>query len=152
MKGITLSSRLTLLYKLILPIFFGVVTLLMWIMAIALHGKPDAETLIVIAAIFTGFMLFITPPMFINKVSYDDDKLYAYNYRTTKEIPLGQVGKVHRWMFYFYKIDYLNEAGQKKAILLLPSFIQRFEAMMGMPENLKAFEEEVTKRKPEQPQ
>lgn len=147
MERIVLSSRVTVMYKLVLPIFFGVAMLLVWIAAIALHDKPDGTALVVIALFFTGFMLLMTPPMFIQKVSYDNENLYAYNYLNTKQITLHKVGKVHRWMFYFYKIDYTNEAGQKKGILLLPSFVQRIEAMMGMPENLEIFEDVVAQKK-----
>ena len=144
MEGVVLSSRMTLVYKLVLPIFFGVVTLLVWMGAIALYNKPDGNAMIVVALFFTGFMGLMTPPMFINKVSYDDEYLYAYNYIKTKQIPLSKVMKVHRWMFYFYKISYINEAGEKKGALLLPSFVQRLEAMMGMPENLEEFEDKLS--------
>ncbi len=142
---VVLSSRVTVLYKLILPIFWIVVTLLLWVAAIALIGEPDGEALLVIAAVFTGlFLLLMFPPMFVQKVSYDDNYLYVYNYRNTQQISLSSVKKVHRWMFYFYKISYTNEAGEQKGVLLLPSFEQRLEAMMGMPANLEEFEEKIS--------
>jgi hypothetical protein len=143
MEPIYLSSRVTVLYKLILPIFFGFITLLIWVAAIALIGAKDGEALIVIALVFTGFMLLMVPPMLVQRVWYDDEKLYANNYRKTKEIPLSKVKGVRRWMFYFYKIDYLNEKNEKKGVLFMPHIIERFEAMMGMPESLEIFEEEV---------
>ena len=145
MERITLSSRVTVLYKLILPIFWIAVTLLIWVAAIALMGDPDAEALLVIGAIFTGFfVLFLLPPMFVNKVSYDDNYMYACNYRNTKKIPLDSVKKVRRWMFYFYRIDYRDDTGRDTNVLLLPSFTQRLEAMMGMPANLELFEDRIS--------
>ena len=144
MERIVLSSRITLMYKLVLPIFFGLATLLVWVGAIALYDKPDGNAMIVVGLFFTGFMALMTPPMFINKVSYDDEYLHTYNYLKKKKIPLSNVIKVHRWMFYFYKISYTNETGEKKGILLLPSFVQRLEAMMGMPANLEEFEDKIS--------
>ncbi len=143
MKGKRLSSRLTLMYKLVLPLFFALVTLLVWVAAIALFNTPDGVALVVVALFFTGIMLLMLPPMFVQKVSYDETHLYAYNYRNTKTIPLSKVGKLHRWMFYFYKIDYTNSLGQQKVILLLPSFEQRLEALFGTPQDLKQFEAKV---------
>lgn len=147
MNAKILSSRVTVLYKLILPIFWIVVTLLIWVMAIALQGEPDAEALVVIGAIFTGLFLFLMlPPMFVNKVSYDDNNMYINNFRNEKSIPLQQVYQVDRWMFYFYRICYKDKQGNDKSVLLLPSFLQRIEAMMGMPANLEEFEDVIKKK------
>jgi hypothetical protein len=144
MKPIVLTSKLTLLYKIILPAFFGLVTLLIWIAAIALVNEPDGQALIVIAAIFTGiFFLLMLPPMFVQKANYDDQFLYANNFKRTKKIPLNRIKALHRWLFYFYRIDYLDEANRLRKIYILPSITERFEAMMGMPASLEIFEDEV---------
>lgn len=145
MKPIYLSSSLTVLYKLIFPLFLGFITLLIWVAAIALHGEPDAEALIVIGAVFTVFMIFLIPSFLLKRVYYDETHLYVNNFRSTKTIPLNRIKYISKYIFYFFKVEYLNEQGQKEKALFLPHLLERFEAMMGTPESVEIFEEKVLK-------
>lgn len=139
----TLSSRLTLIYKWILPSFFGLVTLLIWVLAIALHNESDAIAIVVIGLFFTFFFLLMLPFLYIQKVWYDEKHLFISNYRKVKSVALKNVKGYRRWMFYFYKIDFTNEQGSIASVMILPHMVERFLAGMGTPFSLEDFEDKI---------
>lgn len=126
-----------------LPVFFGFVTLLVWVAAIALHAEPDALALVVIGLLFTFFFLLLVPFLFIQKVWYDDKLMYISNFRKARQVALKQVKGYRRWMFYFYKIDFTNDQGNAENVMILPHIVERFLAGMGTPFSLEDFEDKI---------
>jgi len=115
-----LSSILTFVYKIILPILLlGILILLNFV----LKGKATKEDLL---GINISYLIIMTigylPISNIKEVYFDSKKLYYSNYFIKKESELNSIIKVKRWMFFFFRIFIENEGNIKKMKFLPREF------------------------------
>lgn len=114
-----LSSNLTFIFKFLIPLFSFLILVFFVIGALFFFPKEHIEFYKAFSIFL--FVIFICNSflLYIQEISYDDNVIYVNNFFNRRTIYFNQNIKIERFLFYFYKIKYIDKE-INKSVLFIP--------------------------------
>lgn len=133
-----LSSKLTVLYKCVIPSFFLLIVMICGIGVII--NFEDTERVMPFALNFFGFLLllFLCVPLFkLNDIYYNEDFTIVINKGKMKRYKNSEIKLVKRYLFYFFRIEFKDPTTKK--ILFFPHISEVFFGFKFVPKSIKKY-------------
>lgn len=135
-----LSSRVTFLYKYIIPIGFLLFTVGLNIVYL-IDKSILGESILPFNVLLFFTVFFLIPLIRLKKVYYDNKRLYISNYIDDDVFRLIDVMKIKRHLIYFYKI-YYKQGNDLKTLIFMPH-INEAVIIFIKPNSVKVFEKRL---------
>lgn len=133
-----ISSRITFVYKFIIPIggFVGLVFYFIW----ALYHNEKLDLLIPLGLFFVAlWAVMVVVGVVIVEVKVVGDRIEVINYGNCMSRKLDSVEKISRFLFHFYSVSFKD--GSKK--IFIPHITEVFLNPLNEPESIKFFKKLV---------
>ena len=138
-RNIKLSSNSTYFYKYLIPSFFGS-SLIIFSLSIPIDFLNLEISARILLSLFSFiFCLFMIPLINLHFVFYNDRITILKGFKREKKINNDQILKVKRFMFYFYRIFYIDQ-GKTKTIIFMPHIFGAFMRFGGKPKSITKYE------------
>ena len=135
-----ISTRLTLFYKLVLPII-----LIGFLIALNIAIKEAANKIDLVVINILGLVLVTIgylPMSNIKKVYINSSKIYCSNFLSEKEYEIKTIIKVKRWLIFHYRI-FIEIDGRIKKIKFLPREFLSLSYLFQKPDSIKNLERKI---------
>ena len=135
-----ISTRLTLFYKLVLPII-----LIGFLIALNIAIKEVANKIDLVVINILGLVLMTIgylPMSNIKKVYINSSKIYCSNFLSEKEYEIKTIIKVKRWLIFHYRI-FIEIDGRIKKIKFLPREFLSLSYLFQKPDSIKNLERKI---------
>lgn len=135
-----ISTRLTLFYKLFLPII-----LIGFLIALNIAIKEVANKIDLVVINILGLVLMTIgylPMSNIKKVYINSSKIYCSNFLSEKEYEIKTIIKVKRWLIFHYRI-FIEIDGRIKKIKFLPREFLSLSYLFHKPDSIKNLERKI---------
>lgn len=143
MKPQVISSRLTYLYKNVVPIVIGLIILfaLYGVLNLFKYNAIDIAVFLIIIIIYLSYVIFRNL-LRLKKVSFDKEYIYIDNYKKTDKVSIKDIEEIKRKQVYLYKIQFNKPTYFGKSIIFMPSFSKMSKGFfLTKPEGIKNLEE-----------
>jgi hypothetical protein len=115
----TISSSLTAFYKFLVSsviILFNVSLIVTSIWFLPKEHHQLYISFIPFSLICSS--LVVVPLILLNEIKMDDEKIILNNFFDKKEMPIRDIEKINRFIFYFYVLTIINKGVRKKKIFM----------------------------------
>jgi len=145
MKKIVLSSILTIIYKFVIPSILWLFSIFIITGGFTFLPKEHLEFYYGFGGFMFVFSVLITILLIpLKKVAYDSEFLYYSNYKKQCKIPLKDSKKIRRWLFYFFKIDFINNHGKSESIIFIPHISEMMNSLgIQTPKSITQFKTKI---------
>jgi hypothetical protein len=135
-----ISTRLTLFYKLVLPIILIGFLIALNIAIKEVANKTDLVVIIILSLVMMtiGYL----PMSNIKKVYINSSKIYCSNFLSEKEYEIKTIIKVKRWLIFHYRI-FIEIDGRIKKIKFLPREFLSLSYLFRKPDSIKNLERKI---------
>jgi len=137
-KDIKLSSKVTFVYKYIIPTFFYLTSVILICSLFFNFLNIYMTARVILSFSSLVFCLFTIPLIRLHFISYNESHTIIKGFRIRKEVSNKNVVVVKRFMFYFYRVSYKENGIIKKAIFM-PHIIAIYK-FFGKPKSIKRYE------------
>ena len=122
-----LSSQLTIFYKIIVPVTWALIILGLMIFMFIDSRNPMAFLIILM---LLPMLLFMN----LKQISYDDDNIYVYNWRTTKTYEIKDIKSINEGDIMsldpFFEIEVRGKSGSVEKIDFMPKTSEQLTFML----------------------
>lgn len=146
-----ISSRVTFLYKIILPIAVVPSAIVIAILTLLNYLKPNELFMLVSVFLVLMSILIIVIAVNVKRLYYDAENgnLTAVGYRTKILFNVREVHQISRYFGIFFSLKYNSLNKGKKHVLFLPKYFQQLETgMLNDPEDIIMLKNEIQNKKP----
>jgi hypothetical protein len=133
MEKLKISSSLTFLYKYIIPVVVLVFNVVFTILVMFYFSRPYYEAHVVLLPFFiVSSILFVWPLVRLKELTIDETVMEIGSGESKVNVMMSEVIDISRFVFYFYKISYI-ESTKIKSIIVMPK-ISEFMLVLGFGE------------------
>ncbi|OPZ31388.1 MAG: hypothetical protein BWZ00_00580 [Bacteroidetes bacterium ADurb.BinA174] len=139
---IRLSSKITFLYKYVLPLLNLCLILFCCIKGIINIGNVEKMMPFLIGFIFFLIMqISLLPLLKIQNVFYNDGVTIIQGFKKKEVLKNHEIKEIKRHLFFFYKIEMLNN--ELKRVLFFPHLSETILKFGLKPKSIKCYEEVI---------